>query len=150
MKKGGEIRPRRERALFFVFLHCPPALSTPVILPLTSSQRPFAFFTSFVVPPPHSRSLFTFFILAGIHSEMVAPPLLLNLPCSNHSPALPLRPQTLSGAPFFFPPLRQTSLSFHLTLSPQNEETLACLRRFRNNHVNETAPFCKHRARSFK
>lgn len=70
--------------------------------------------SSLLWPHSHSQSLFSFFILANIHSEMVAPPLFLNLPCCNHSPALPLCPQTLSGA-LFFPP----SLSFHLTLSIQ-------------------------------
>lgn len=77
--------------------------------------------SSLLWPHSHSQSLFSFFILANIHSEMVAPPLFLNLPCSNHSPALPLRPQTLSGALFSLRPSRSISPSL------SKKEMLACL-----------------------
>lgn len=72
------------------------------ILPLTNSQRPFAFFISFVppptLPPPQSLSL-SLSHQASTQKCLPLPFPPLDLPCSDHSPPLPLAPQTLSGTP---------------------------------------------------
>lgn len=122
MTERGGGQAEEGKSPILCLLHCLPVLSLPLssylaILPLTSNQRPFTFFISFVVLPP-SQSLFIFFILSGIHSDMVAPPLFLNLPCST---ILWLYLYIRKHCLVLFFPLYQTSLLFHLALSIKME-----------------------------
>lgn len=101
--KEREDQVRGEKEPFLCLPHCLPARSLPLssylaVLPLTSSQRPLSFFVSFVALPP-SYSLFTSFCLAGIYSEMMAPPSSLHPPPSSLLGLYLSHFQALSAAP---------------------------------------------------
>lgn len=67
--KGGD-QAEEGKSPILCLLHCLPVLSLPLssylaILPLTSSQRPFTFFISFVVLPPLNPYSFSLFCQAS-------------------------------------------------------------------------------------